>query len=115
MGTKQAKFDNEYYFEKFAPIVTKMYRLERKENLKLNFKNFIEEEEFKYSQLNEESSDVCYELLLGTKMNRFNKTETCSTNNDCLSYYTATNASRYYLTHQLLFFIIAKQVNSFLN
>jgi hypothetical protein len=86
-----------------------MYTIESK-SLKLNFTNYIEKEEYLYSQLDEDFSDICYELLLGTRENQFKKIETCSTNADCFSYYTACNTSKYYLTHQLLFFIISKQV-----
>ena len=87
-----------------------MYTIESQKSLKLNFNNYIEKEEYLNSQLDEDYSDMCYELLLGTTKNQFNKVETCSTNSDCLSYYTVNNTSKYYLTHQLLFFIIAKQV-----
>jgi len=86
-----------------------MYTIESK-SLKLNFSSYIEKEEYLYSQLDENFSDICYELLLGTRENQFKKIENCSTNADCFSYYTTSNTSKYYLTHQLLFFIISKQV-----
>jgi hypothetical protein len=112
---EQTKSDNSIYFEKFAPLVSKMFSIESKEEtLKLNFDNFLQQEEYESSELDEESSDICYELLLGTKENQFNKFETCSTNDDCLGYYTVNNTSKYYLTHQLLFFIISKQVKLYL-
>ena len=91
MGMEQARLDNPEYFESFLPIVSKMYAIESKKDIKLDFNNFIEQENYLYSQLDENSSDECYELLLGTKTNQFNKTESCSTNINCLKYYTVNS------------------------
>jgi hypothetical protein len=54
-------------------------------------------------------SDNCYSLLLSE--DSINQ-KRCQTSLKCLEFYTQPKASGYYLTHQLLFFLIADHVKT---
>lgn len=63
------------------------------------------------SSFDEKFSDACYMNLLAKKK----KHEPCATiSTECLQYYADRDASGYFLTHQLLFVLIAQKVSLYL-
>jgi hypothetical protein len=106
--TKQVEETAPNYYKNFKILINKPflqhdsdYRVEVhfKSSRLLHFKNTNFDENF---------SDSCYSLLLND-----NNIKKCSTNNDCLEFFTRKTASGYYLTHQLLYFMIAQDVKFF--
>lgn len=56
------------------------------------------------TSFDEPFSDSCYSLMIDSSTK-------CQTSNDCFKFFTEDRASDYYLTHQLLYFIIADYVS----
>ena len=57
------------------------------------------------TSFNEPFSDKCYSLLM-----RDNQANSCATSDECFDFFTESKASEYYLTHQLLYFLIADHI-----
>ena len=105
---EQVEKDDPHYFEQFKFLIDKPFVFKMSKDHVLN-ENFYEEPTFK-KNFDEQFSDRCYSMLLGTVPNEDGKKEICSTSDKCLEYYTIPNTSGYFLTHQLLFFIMSKHV-----
>ena len=105
---EQVEKDDPYYFEQFKFLIDKPFVFQMSKARGLS-KDFYEEPTFK-KNFDESFSDRCYSMLLGTVPNEDGQKEMCSTTVKCLEYYTIPNTSGYFLTHQLLFFIMSKHV-----
>jgi hypothetical protein len=96
------------YLKQFHYLVDKPFVFNRKEEnskkmINLNIELLISKlVNNKISDFNEAFSDKCYEMLMNA--------EQCQTNDDCLEYFTNSQSSSYFLTHQLLYFMIADHV-----
>ena len=71
--------------------------------LNLNYLNKLKEKKLEES-FNEQFSDECYSIML-------DNLDICKTNDECLAYYTNPAASGYFLTHQVLFYLISDGVS----
>lgn len=74
-----------------------------------SIKNYIEKNSANFesdrdSSFNEKFSDYCYMSLL-------NENEQCLVDSNCLKYYADRRASGYFLTHQLLFVLVAQKAS----
>lgn len=106
---KTVKTDAYAYYKQFSPLIDGPFVIKpvvTANELKLLHEG-TENESFLNTALDEDSSDKCYSKLLGTSK----ENKECTTSDECLKYYTEMNTSRYYLTHQFLFFFISKKVN----
>lgn len=58
----------------------------------------------------EEKGDTCYARMLGTYVENGRKLPRCNITHDCLDYMTTEETSDYFITHQLLYFIMVEHV-----
>ena len=93
------------YFQSFKSIVNKPFlENDSKNSIKIH-SDLNEESKFKDNGFNEKFSDLCYSLLLNENNNK------CGTSNQCFQFFTDQSASDYYLTHQLIYFMLVKHVS----
>ncbi len=99
----------EYYFE-FKSLISFPFILDY-DNNHLNLNIILVKNESKNAYLNDRFSDlsmsnICLSLLINS-----NQSNECNTNDKCMDFLIETKSSGYYLTHQLLFLIVAKNVS----
>ena len=100
--------------KKDDPFYYKLYRLEVDEPFIFNVKNDLPlnksffDQENNTQKVDELYNTDCYPLLEGTVPNK----DFCSTNDECLANSSKPNRTEYFITHQLLFFIMAKRVST---
>jgi hypothetical protein len=105
---ESVQIETPVYAQNFDILIRNAFLLNTKKNKndkwrKLKSSRFIS----KYkpfdllTDFNEPFSDGCYSILL----------ERNQTNSECFEFFTEEKASGYYLTHQLLYFLIADHVN----
>jgi len=94
------------YLHRFILIANKPFKIEYQ--LRKLKKNLIENG-LRTSDFNEDESDSCFAELLGT--NDHLNTTKCLISQSCWSMMTSSMTKDYRLTHQLLWFLIAKNIN----
>ena len=94
----------QYYFE-LERLVSSPLVLDDDIHLNLNKSFEIKESKNLISHLSA-NSDLCLSLLIHE-----NDTYKCNTNDNCVAFLIENSSSGYYLTHQLAFFIISKNVS----
>jgi hypothetical protein len=111
IALKHVQIDDKIYYDQFKYLIERPFNFNVKNNIPLNESYYKQELKLKkLNNFNEKFSDSCYTLLLESFSN-----EDCKTDDKCLDYYTLPNTSGYFLTHQLLYFIMAKHVIVYLN
>lgn len=100
----------EYYFE-FKSLISFPFIVDY-DNNHLNLNMILVKNESKNGYLNDRFSDlsmsnICLSLLINS-----NESNKCNTNDKCMDFLIENKSSDYYLTHQLLFLIVAKNVSN---
>jgi hypothetical protein len=93
------------YLHRFILVASRPFKIEYE--LRKLKKNFIKNN-LRNSDFNEDESDSCFSELLGTN-NHLNTTK-CFISQSCWSMMTKSMTKDYRLTHQLLWFLIAKNI-----
>ena len=93
------------YLHRFALIATQPFLMEYQPR-KIN-DEFLDHSE-RSASFNEDQSDACFAELLGS-IDRPNATK-CFVTHDCWSLMTKPSSTDYRLTHQLLWFLVAKNI-----
>lgn len=106
IALKQVQIDDKMYYDQFKYLIERPFDFHVNNDIPLNVTYYKQELNLKkLNNFNEKFSDSCYTLLLQSFSNG-----DCKTDDKCLNYYTLPNTSGYFLTHQLLYFIMAKHV-----
>lgn len=103
------KLTNSAYFDQFRPLISQQFEL----NIDLDSPTLVSLDEsiedhqttskIDSQHFDEEFSDSCLVNLM--------ESSTCATSDPCLQFFAQPDATGYYLTHQLLYFMIAEHFN----
>ncbi len=107
-GYRHLKTQNIVYFLKFKPVIRKKWSLFRQPYWSVAGQNVVPKKNDKVTKtkLHEHLTDICMTNIMGT--NIFGKRKKCNLPKKCWKYMTNTNTNRYTLTHQAIYFLIAK-------
>ncbi|XP_053375176.1 UPF0764 protein C16orf89 homolog isoform X2 [Mercenaria mercenaria] len=97
--------DSDYY-ERFLATIDKPYVLPYKPTSFEKVRPLVGYN----SHYNEEKGDSCYARMLGTYVENGRTLARCNITHDCLDYMTTDETSDYFITHQLLYFIMVEHV-----
>ncbi|XP_050407995.1 UPF0764 protein C16orf89 homolog [Patella vulgata] len=95
------------YYKRFLPVIDKPYLLEYTPH------HFHELDNVKigtYEDYEEEYGDMCYARLIGSYTEQGRKIPRCNATTDCWHFMTKGNTVRYFITHQLLYFVLAEHL-----
>ncbi|CAF1683281.1 unnamed protein product, partial [Adineta ricciae] len=93
------------YLKRFALIASKAFLIDYEvRNIK---ENLIETGE-RISEFDEDKSDVCFSEILGS--NDRSNSSPCLVSQSCWNLMTSSKSTNYRLTHQLLWFLVAKTI-----
>lgn len=93
------------YFTDFQLLINRPYLFDNFRNLKHLNLNISYNGDDLDTEFNEDFSDKCLSLLM-----KNNNHKDCQTDSQCFDYFMQENSSEYFLTHQLLYFIIAEHI-----
>jgi len=99
------------YYKQFQLLINRPYIIEDSQIISLfsqkesnhngSVKNLV-------TRFDENFSDKCLDLMM--KQDIYTNSSSCTTDPQCFEYFLQENASEYYLTHQLLYFLVAQHV-----
>ncbi|ESO95304.1 hypothetical protein LOTGIDRAFT_160424 [Lottia gigantea] len=98
------KEDDPEYFERFRSVIDKPYMLEYKPH---HFENLDDVKLGTETQYDEEFGDMCYARLMGSYASQVPK---CNVTDECWDFMTQENTRAYFITHQLLYFILSQHL-----
>ncbi len=106
---KQVIDETPEYSYNFRVLIDQPFLIRKQDNDTIHLRDSYKLDSDLEDNFDEVFSDECYSMLLSE--DAINE-KRCQTSLKCLEFYTKPNASGYYLTHQLLFFLIADHVKA---